>query len=214
MSKRRQLAAGWRIAAAYLFGAVLLSANAYAEPEKRSSRERELAYKLQQLQQEKLKADREKAEASGKLKEAADKAAELEREQEQIKRSAASASRGLSAARKENEDLSVKLKAAEARIAEMSTQLENAAVALKQREAQQRKLESVSATQVETIGRQAKMIDVCVDKNQKLQNYSAELMRKFKDGGSKLGTIETFDVAQDYRDKVEAEKIAPARVSP
>lgn len=214
MVKRTPHSIAHRVATACLAGAVLLSAAVHAEPEKKSGRERELAFKLQQLQQEKIKAEREKTEANGKLKEFADKTAELERGQEQAKRSAESASRSLGSARKENEALSVKLKAAEARIAEMSTQLETASATLKQRDTQQRKLESVSATQVETMGRQAKMIDACVDKNQKLQGYSVELMKKFKDGGSKLNSIETFDVAQDYREKVEAEKIVPAKVSP
>lgn len=195
-------------------GAVLAPDCVAADGDKRAAgRERELARKLQLQQQEKSKLEQEKGELAEQLKQASSKAEGLTQAEARARREAGAASRELGAARKENAALGDKLKTAETELAETKRKLDETAQTLKQRDADKQRLERTGAEQVQAIARQSRLIETCEDRNAKLQSVGNELLQKIRgDRGavspvSGLSEIETFNLWQEYRDKIDAQKL-------
>lgn len=182
-----------------------------AAPEKKGGRERELAYRLQQMQQEKGKLEQEKAELTAKV-------GELSEQAKQFAAVEARAKRDLAAARKESGDLSGRLKAAEASGSDLSGKLDATSAKLAEREREKATLEGVVKEQLQTIARQSQSLEVCNAKNARLQEYGGELLKQLKkealEGGDPLlglGRIGAFDAYQEYQDKLDAQRTdAPA----
>ncbi len=188
---------------------------AAADGDKKPGRERELARRVQQLQQE-------KGELSGKLKELGDKSEELNQAIDRARRDAAKALRELAASKKESAERAAELAAkAEAFATErkdLKRRLEETTTRLAQRENEKRKLEEVAAVQVEAMGRQGLLIESCRSDNAKLYQYGDELLQKLKSEGRRsrysltgLGEVDSFNVYQDYRDKLDKLRIEPPR---
>jgi chromosome segregation ATPase len=209
---------GMRCALA-LLAAVLLSAAdgsvAADAGDKKSGRERELARRVQLLQQE-------KGELAAKLKDLGDKGEELNQAAERAKRDAARASRDLAAAKQEGAavaaELAVKAEAFETEKKDLRRRLEETAARLALRENEQRRLAETAALQLESMGRQGKLIESCRSENAKLYDYGAELLQQFRReaAGSGyaligLGGVEAFNAYQDYRDKLDRLRIEAPR---
>jgi chromosome segregation ATPase len=183
--------------------------------DKKSSKERELAQRVQQLQQEKSRLDQEKGELNTKVTELTEQSKKQTQQETKVKRD-------LAAARKESADLDVKLKAAEANAAELGKRLEEALVRIANREKEKAMLESISNEQVSVIGRQSRSIEACQAKNSKLYDDSMALLQRFKktevaEGGDPifgLSRVKAFDTYQEFRDKFDAQRIDPPRLNP
>jgi chromosome segregation ATPase len=195
----------WVAAAAGL--ALLFQAGgAVSAGEKKGGRERELAFRLQQMQQEKAKLEQEKGELSAKVGELGDQAKQHAGAEEKAKRE-------LAAARRETGDLSGRLKAAEAGGRDLSSRLDATSAKLVEREREKTALEGVVKEQLQTIARQSQSLEGCNAKNAQLQAYGGELLRQLKrealEGGDALlglGRIGAFDAYQDYQDKLDAQR--------
>lgn len=195
-----------RWAAAAGFALLLLAGNAMAAPEKKGGRERELVYRLQQMQQEKAKLEQEKGELAAKVQELADQAKQHAGAQDKARRE-------LAAARKENGDLSGRLKAAEAGGKELGSRLDATGATLAEREREKAALEGVVKEQLQTIARQSQSLEACNGKNARLQDYGAELLKLLRkdalEGGEPvlgLGRVDAFDAYQEYQDKLNAQR--------
>jgi chromosome segregation ATPase len=186
--------------------------------DKKSGRERELARRVQQLQQE-------KGELSGKLKELGEQGDAMNQAAERAKRDAARLSRDLAAAKKEGAEsaaeLAAKVEAFELEKKELKRRLDETAARLAQRDGEKSRLEQVAAAQLETMGRQGKLIESCRGDNANLYQYGDELLQKLKrEGGhsrfSLLGRneVNAFNAYQEYRDKLDKLRLEPPRAAP
>jgi septal ring factor EnvC (AmiA/AmiB activator) len=179
---------------------------ASAEADKKGAKEREVARRMQQLQQEKSRLEQEKSDLAAKLQEAGTQEAETRR--------------GLAGARREIAALKAKLEAAEASGRELKSKLEDTANRLSLRERERNMLESVANEQVQVIGRQSRLVETCNTRNVRLRQYGNELLGRFRADGAEggepllgLGRVTAFDTYQEYRDKFDAQAAEAAPVS-
>lgn len=209
MHRRYQRLAFVAMAAAML--ALLASAPATAA-DKRSGRERALAQRVQQLQQQKLQLERDNAELTAKL-------AAAEQEAQRLKQAEAGVRRDLAGTRKEKADLGAKLEQAKASGTDLAQRLKDAQATITQREHEKAIVESVVDEQLGVIGRQARAIEGGEARNAQLYSDGMALLERFKkaevadDGGVfGLGRVEAFDTYQQYRDKFDAQRLAAPRL--
>lgn len=210
-----------RIAAWLLIAAMLVTAGIADAADKKDSREREMLRRVQlELQQareqsavleeekNKLAQDLEQAAKAGKIAQA--RAARLGRElkDEQAKR--VLTEKELAAANQ-------RLAETEARLADTSKNLAETSRNLQQTEAEKKQLETIKT-------HNEREIALCEDKNGKLYKYGRELMVRYENKSfndvvkqrepfTGLKQVEVENLLEEYRDKLDAEKIikAPGR---
>lgn len=177
-----------------------------ADADKKGGKEREMARRMQQLQQEKSKLEQEKNELGSK-------ATELEEKVKAANQAEGRARGEIGALRRKGTELEERLKATAAKSDGLARQLEETTVALRHREREKSQLETIAGTQIEIMARQARSLDACSARNAKLYQYGSELVGRFRtraasagDPLTGLGRVEAFDEYQAYRDKLDAEK--------
>jgi chromosome segregation ATPase len=186
-------------------------ASAADTDKKAAARDREQARRAQKMQQE-------NAELKAKVKELGDKGEEASQALERAKREAAGVARELARTRKEGEEgaaarqaeYAAKAEAQENEKRELKGRLDETAARLAQCDREKRQLEDVVAAQVDTMGRQAGLIQSCRRDNAQLHGYATDLLQKFRAEGERslipvlgLREVETFNVYQEYRDKLD-----------
>ena len=215
-SRSRGTVLAWAVAACVLLPAVASAQDKTAE---RAARRAQL--QLQNLQQKvedaqaaQAKADADKADAEKKL---AAQAQEIPRVQASA-RQAAAALKASEAARAELQgrldDLQKQL-AEQKRSGDADLAAKTAAfkAALDTRDAQQRQL-------LARLDTEAAQFRACGDKNQKLVELGAELLERYRNKGFAeiasqkdpvlgLGQVEMFNLVQDYRDRMAAQRLTP-----
>ena len=175
----------------------------------------DLQRQLQQAQAAQAKAEADKADADKKL---AGQAAEIPRAQGAA-RTAAAALKTSEAVRAE---ALARVAALEHELAE-SRRSGDAALAAKSAE-----LDKLAATRNEQLAQllgryqdEMAQYGICADKNQRLVQVGAELLDRYRHKGFAqlvkqgdpflgLGDVETFNVVQTYRDRLDAERLNPA----
>lgn len=219
--KARTVGGACTMAALLIAGMAAGGAACAADTDKKAAaRDREQARRAQKLQQE-------NAELKAKVKELGDKGDEASQALDRAKREAAGVTRELARTRKEAEDsaaarqaeFAAKAEALENEKRELKGKLDETAARLAQRDREKRQLEEVAATQVGTMGRQAGLIQSCRSDNAQLHGYAIELLQKFRAEGERslipvfgLREVETFNVYQEYRDKLD--KLIPDSPKP
>jgi septal ring factor EnvC (AmiA/AmiB activator) len=199
------------LARTLLAGLLVLAGTAGAADDKRAAgREREMARRLQQLQQQNGDLNAKLNDAQAKLKELGDKSEDQAKSLARAKRDIAKTAADLSAAKQESADLGAKLDAERTQKGGVQHELDDTRAALAQRDKEKRWLEDVAAAQVQTLGRQAGMIESCRAESGRLYQFGADLLQKFKDVAASradlftgLGKVDSFNVYQDYRDQLE-----------
>ena len=206
----------------------LLCASAHAQQdrsaEKAARRAQQQQQQVQELQQQvsqaqaakaKLEQDRaglekqlqERAQlvsrASAAQRAAGDKLKALEADKQQLAARVAELERAAEDQRK----------AAELALAGKDRELEQAAQAGKRKDAERDDWQL-------RFGQQARMVTECSNKNERLLQVNAELLQRWRDKGLidtlrqrepvlGLGAVHSFNLAQDYLDKAEAERFVP-----
>lgn len=210
--------------------ALALSAAAPAQAQqKRDDRQAEAARRMQQqlqkAQQELAAMRGEKEALEKKLK---DQSAELEQQREELPKAQAEAG----AERRAKNALRTELDALKAQLAERDKALAEAKARGEELAGKERTAlgviaerdRSVKAYQAD-LARQNREIVACEAKNAKLYELNVELLDRYRgvtvgdvlarrDPLTGIGNVEVFNVVQEYRDKLEAQRIAPAGTAP
>jgi uncharacterized protein (DUF3084 family) len=195
--------------------AIAWASIASAEPDKAKSDARRFQLMQQRFLEEKSALEAEKA---GLQK----KAAELETEVARLK-----------ADQRKNGDLARNLGASKDELAKSIEELKqqhaeakvesDAALAAKQRDLEllTRTRTQEKATLQSSLADQSRVLGACEQKNERLVQLGAELLERYRTKGWRetlkqkepvlqLGDVDMFNLIQDYRDKIDAERIAPA----
>jgi chromosome segregation ATPase len=186
------------------------SASAFAQSDnKKGGKDREMARRVQQLQ-------KEKGELSNKLKGLEDKTEELTKAADSAAQEAASKSQALSGLKKQS---TARITSLETELTEVKRKLDETSTQLARRESEKRLLEGVAAEQVDVMGRQGKLIEICHNDNAKLYQYGKELLQKYKNDGDSsfnpidLGKVDSFNIYQESLDKIDKLKIASPQLA-
>lgn len=188
---------------------IALAATGAAADDKKAGKDREMARRLQVLQQE-------KTELGAKLKEMSDKSEELAKAAEQGKREADGKARELAAERRSRTELAAKLEKAEEDLRALKARHEETLATLARRENEKRALERVGAEHAVIIGRQARLVDAYRDRSNQLHGQAMELLEKLRVAEKRqadpfigLAEVEAFNAYQDYRDKLDRLRVEP-----
>ena len=160
---------------------------------------------LRKAAQDASRLSGEKEVAEGHLKETQDKLDATQRKAESLGAKASALVKELESVKSEKEVLSVKL-------ADTGKQLADTTVKLKETEAERRRLETVGASQKETIA-------VCEGNNAKLYQYGTEVLCQYQHKGctaallqvepvTGLKRVEIENLMEDYRDKFDQQKLS------
>ncbi|HTY03061.1 MAG TPA: hypothetical protein VMC81_04950 [Rhodocyclaceae bacterium] len=181
---------------------LVLAADAGAQ-DKKIGQEKELARRVQLLQQE-------KSDLGGKLQEARTKAEELSKAVEENKRGAEKTARELSSARRSRAELTARVEKLEGEQRDLQARLDDTARQLATRENEKRMLEGVANEQVEVIGRQSRLIESYRSANTQLQQVAGEVLdklRKATDGKADpvlgLAKVDGYNLDQSYRERLD-----------
>ena len=211
------------ISVALLAALILGSGTAYAEPsDKKANRERSALRKMQlmqkqladeksQLQNEKTQLEKDKADLTQKV-------VNLSADSTKIKQTVAAADKKknalaqeVEAMRKQNAELEETLKDARKKLEELNLNHKETARTLSERETQKKTLES-------TLAQQAGDISSCESKNLKLYEFNTQILAKYKDKNflegllqaeplTQIKSVEVENILQEYRDKLDSQKI-------
>jgi len=196
--------------------AVLLAigGTAYAATDK-TDRSKNALRKMQLIQQQLAS---EKAQLEKEKEDLAKRVSDLTNDAEKGKDAVAAESkkknalaRELDVAQKERAKLEESLKDARNKLDELSKMHQETLQALSQRDSQKKSLESTVARQVDTISS-------CESKNLKLYELNAQILSSYKDKGivdallhaeplTQIKTVEIENLLQEYRDKIDSQKI-------
>lgn len=189
--------------------------------DKKNSRERELQRRVQQMQGQVSTLEQEKAglsqelDAAGKaLQSAKDAAAKLGRESKAERLKREGLEKELVQSREELASVRGKLAQTETSLAETAGTLKETRQTLAATEAAKKNLETIKA-------HKEREITLCEDKNGKLYKYGRELMVRYerksctdamaqKEPFTGLKQVEIENLLEEYRDKLDAEKIIKA----
>jgi chromosome segregation ATPase len=187
------------LSVAVAFGVVT---SAYGADDNKASKDKEMARRVQMLQQE-------KTALGAKLKEADSKTEELNKAVEQSKRGADRSARELAAARRSHAELAARLEKLEEEHKALQARFDETSTVLARRENEKRMLEGVAAEQVAVMGRQSRLIDTYRGNNTQLHRYGIELLDKLRvetkglsDSLFGLAQVDRYNFDQDYRDKL------------
>jgi peptidoglycan hydrolase CwlO-like protein len=190
------------IALLLIMAPFFLAVPADAADDKKGGRDKEMARRVQQLQQE-------KSEMNAKLKAVSDKAEELSKTAEQTKRGAEQSKRELAGARKSNAELTVRLQKLEEEHRALQASFDETSAARTQLDGEKRNLERVAAEQLAVMGRQSRMIDTCRASNVELQQMGSDLLARLRAATKRsadpmfgLAEVDGFNFDQEYRDKL------------
>ena len=210
----------WAIVAALAVG-VQLAAPAAADDRTSERAVRRAQLQMQNLQQQVQEAQAAQARADADKAEAQKKLTAQAQEIPRALASARQAAAALKASEAARADLQARLAALEKQGAEQK-RADDAALAakvgeletmLRYRDSQQRQLQTRFDNEVE-------QMFACSDKNQKLVELSAELLERYRKKGLAdvmsqhdpllgIGQVEMFNLVQDYRDRADAQRLAP-----
>ena len=210
----------WAIVAALAVG-VLLAAPASADDRTSERAARRAQLQVQNLQQQVQEAQAAQARADADKAEAQKKLTAQAQEIPRALASARQAAAALKASEAARADLQARLAVLEKQGAEQK-RADDAALAakvgeletmLRYRDSQQRQLQTRFDNEVE-------QMFACSDKNQKLVELSAELLERYRKKGLAdvmsqhdpllgIGQVEMFNLVQDYRDRADAQRLAP-----
>jgi chromosome segregation ATPase len=203
------------VAATAMFVAVAWCSPAWSDPDKSKADARRIQLMQQRFQEEKSALEAEKVVLRKK-------AADLELEVARLR-----------ADQRKNGDLARSLGASKDELAKAGEDLKqqmadaktesDAALAAKQRDLA--RLASQSAQErtdlQSSMASQSRALGACENKNERLVQVGAEILGRYRSKGLmeglsqqepvlQLGDVEMFNLVQDYRDKIDAERIAPA----
>lgn len=127
------------------------------------------------------------------------------------------------AARREAESLGARLVEAERLLAETSEKLKLTEETLAGREADVKRMDGQLGELRRIVGRQVQTIDSCEKKNARFFELNGELLGKYRDKGvgdalleaepfTGVKRVELDNLIEEYRDKLEAQKMEPAKV--
>ncbi|RTL52757.1 MAG: hypothetical protein EKK46_10440 [Rhodocyclaceae bacterium] len=184
-----------------------IACTGHAADDKKDSAKR-LQQMLRKVEQEKAQLSQQKTAAENGLKEAQDKLEASQRKASGLGAKATALGRELEALKADQEKLSAKL-------AETEKQLADTMATLRSTEAAKRDLEATGERQRDTI-------TTCEGKNVKLYRYGTELLQAYQGKGcassllqseplTGLKRVEIENLVEDYRDKLDEQKVAPSR---
>lgn len=173
------------------------------------STNQKLSSEKAQLEQEKTRLELERSALSESVKSTSSKLQTVE-----VK---------AAAARREANALGERLAEAERVLAETSTKLKATEETLAGREADVKRMEGQLGEMRRIVGRQVQTIDSCEKKNARFFELNGELLGKYRDKGvgdalleaepfTGVKRVELDNLIQEYRDKLEAQKMEPAKV--
>lgn len=207
-----------------LLAALILSAgSADAESgDKKANRERSALRKMQlmqkQLADEKAQLQNEKTQLEKDKTDLTQKVVNLTADTTKIKQSVAAADKKknalaqeVEAMSKQNAELEEKLKDARKKLEELNLNHKETTQTLSEREIQKKTLES-------TLAQQAGEINSCESKNLKLYELNTQILAKYKDKNfldgllqaepiTQIKSVEIENILQEYRDKLDSQKI-------
>jgi hypothetical protein len=197
------------------------------EQEDKRAKEALRRLQLQQRDFNEQKAALEQAKAKAE-KDLADKDKELKRLQARLKKLEAGnkdaesdlklAGEQLKQARAESADLGVKLALERERADKSGDDFRQSQAALEKTEAERRTLDARTLEQREIVGRQARLIQACEEKNAELARIGGDLLQRYRDKGfvdalkqnepfTQIERVRMENLWQDYRDKLDAQKV-------
>jgi chromosome segregation ATPase len=197
----------WALGMAFL--AILGSA--VAADSAKGGKEKEMARRLQMLQQE-------KAELGVKLKEANTKAEELTKAVEEGKQELDQSQRELAAVQRKLTETKGQLTRLQSEHASLKVAYEDKSTQLAQREKEKRFLEGVTKEQLSALGLQSRKLEICRASNDSLYSTATELLDKHRSDGMRntdhvlgFSEVSTFNTYQDYRDRFDGARADGAR---
>lgn len=181
-----------------LIAALVFATSSNAADDKKGGRDKDMARRVQQLQQE-------KSEMGAKLKAVSDKADELGKTVEQSKKD----KRELAVSRKSNAELKARIEMLEEQHRALQAKFDETSAARTQLDGEKQNLERVAAEQLAVVGRQSRMIDSCRASNVELHQMGSDLLAKLRVAAKRnadpifgLAEVDGFNFDQEYRDKL------------
>ncbi len=206
---------------------LFFSATAFSQQDDKRAKEALRRLQLQQREFNDQKAALEQAKAKAE-KESADKDKELKRLQARLKKLEAGskdsqadlvlANEELKLARAEVAALGVRLALERERADKSGDDYRQSREAIAKKEAEAKVLDARVLDQREIVGRQARMIQACDDKNMELARIGGELLQRYRDKGlmdalkqaepfTQIERVRMENLWQEYRDKLDAQKM-------
>ncbi len=229
MAPKEQLRIGATNACVVAFALVTAAASWNACAQQDDRRVREAARRMQQMQQqmtqEKAQFEQDKAKLE---KESADKDKQLKQLQAKLKRTEAGTKQSeeevrqklaeLQRLRAELEAMSLKFVDARERADKLADSYKSSLETIKQKDAENETLRARVAEQGGIVGRQARLIQACEDKNIALYKLGSQLLKRYRDKGvvdalkqaepfTQIERVKMENLWQEYRDKLDAERI-------
>jgi len=173
----------------------------------KKSKDREMARRVQALQQE-------KAEIAAKLKEADSKTADLSKTVEDTKRGAERSAREAAATKKALAEATARADKLVEELKALQARFDETSLALGRREKEKRMLEDVAAEQVAVMGRQSRLIDTCRAGNGELYRIGAELLGQLHSERNRysmpllgFSLVDEYNADQEIRDKLDRNRM-------
>jgi chromosome segregation ATPase len=202
------------------------SASAQEPNARQAGRDREILRRVQEAQKQaedaRTRAESEKAAVEGQLAEVQKKAKAVEAGVAQERRRAVDLQQKLDAMTRDHASADAERKALAEKLRQAREQIEQATTELARRQdALTARASEVASLQAS--GRQgAAALTTCEEKNAALAGVATELMDKYRDVGfwdalrrrepfTRVRRVEVENLLEDYRDRVEASRIPPAR---
>jgi chromosome segregation ATPase len=124
----------------------------------------------------------------------------------------------------ESKALKERLAGLEKQLAETQVKLRSTEDALVGREADNKRLDGQIAEQRRIMGRQGELVTSCEQNNAKIHELNLELLEKYRTKGigavllgaepfTGIKKVEQHNTAQELRDKLDAEKVAPRKIA-
>jgi chromosome segregation ATPase len=208
----------YTVALACTIAALLAAAPARAD-DKQAAREREMLRRLQRdnqgLARDKRQLEQEKEELTGKNQ-------AITKDLKRSQALARSRRIELERAAKEKAELTARLEELEKRYQDLTTKHQATEESLRVSEALVKRFDAQLGEQREIIGRQAQAAQALEDKNTKLYQVAAELLERYRRVGvgdvllkaepfTGIKQVETDNVFNEYREKLDAQRSEPAR---
>lgn len=193
---------------------------------RQANRDREILRRVQEAQRQaeeaRVRAETEKAAVEGQLADVQKKAKAVEAGVAQERRRAADLQQKLDAMTREHASADAERKSLAEKLRQAQAQIEQATAELARREdALNARASEIAALQAS--GRQgAAALATCEEKNGALAGVATELMEKYRDVGfweslqrrepfTRVRRVEVENLLEEYRDRVEASRVGPAR---
>lgn len=193
---------------------------------RQANRDREILRRVQEAQKQaeeaRARAESEKAAVEGQLADVQKKAKAVEAGVAQERRRSADLQQKLDAMTRDHATADAERRSLAEKLRQAQAQIEQATAELARREdALNARASEIAALQ--SSGRQgAAALAVCEEKNGALVGVATELMEKYRDVGfwealkrrepfTRVRRVEVENLLEEYRDRVEAARVSPAR---